>query len=156
MPLPPGATSTLSGDALATKSGEPVTVIVSADEQLLSTSDSSSTGSTQTPTHTVPGDADELTVIEAVPRADSPGSSAGTSASPTSLSEVVITEFADTNVLTVVAGAATLPRLRTVTVYLKLPPAGTVTLLGDTLATRSGEPVTVTGKLRLAVSPPGS
>ena len=141
----------------AASPGEPVTVTVSAAEQLLSTSDSSSTGSTHSPTHTVPGDADELTVNETGPRADSPGSSAGTSvASPTSLSEVVITEFADTNVLTLVAGAATLPRLRTVTVYLKLPPAETVTLLGDTLATRSGEPVTVTGKLRLAVSPPGS
>ena len=63
---------------------------------------------------TVPGNADELTVIEAALLADSPGPSAGTSdASPTISSEVVTTESADTNALTLVAGAATSPRLRT-------------------------------------------
>ena len=131
---------------------------LSAAEQLLSTSDSPSTGSTHSPSHTtVPGDADELTVIEAVPRTDSPGPSAGTSdGSPTISSEVVTTESADRNVLTVVAGAAAPPRLRTATAYSKLPPGATATLSGDTLATRSGEPVTVTAKLKLAVNPPAS
>ena len=159
--LPPGATATLSGDTLATKSGEPVTVTLSAAEQLLSTSDSLSTGSTHSPTHmTVPGDADESTVIKAAQLSDSSGPSADTSyASPTSSSDVVTTESADTNVLALVAGAAAAPRLRTATAYSKPPPGPTATLSGDTLATKSaksGEPVTVTAKLRLAVSPPGS
>ena len=110
------ATSMLSGDTLATRSGE-LTVTLSAAEQLLPTSDSLSTGSTHSPTHmTVPGNADELTVIEAALLADSPGPSAGTSdASPTISSDVVITESADTNVLTLVAGAAAWPWLRTAT-----------------------------------------
>ncbi len=156
--LPPGTTDTLSGDTLATTSGEPVTVTLIAAEQLLSASDSPSTGSTHSPTHmTVPGDADELTVIEAALLADSPGPSAGTpDASPTSWSEVVTTESADANVRTRVAGAAAVPWLRTAAAYSKLPPGTADTLSGDTLATKSGEPVTVTAKLRLAVSPPGS
>ena len=156
--LPPGATATLSGDTLATRSGEPVTVTLIAAEQLFSTSDSPSTGSTHSPTHmTVPGDADESTTIKAGQLSDSSGSSAGTSyASPTSSSDVVTTESSDTNVLALVAGAAAPPRLRTAAAYSKLPPGATATLSGDTLATRSGEPVTVTAKLRLAVSPPGS
>ena len=156
--LPPGATATLSGDTLATRSGEPVTVTLIAAEQLFSTSDSPSTGSTHSPTHmTVPGDADESTTIKAGQLSDSSGSSAGTSyASPTSSSDVVTTESADTNVLALVAGAAAPPRLRTAAAYSKLPPGATATLSGDTLATRSGEPVTVTAKLRLTVSPPGS
>ena len=156
--LPPGATATLSGDTLATRSGEPVTVTLIAAEQLFSTSDSPSTGSTHSPTHmTVPGDADELTAKVAAQLSDSSGPSAGTSyASPISSSDVVTTESSDTNVLAFVAGAAAPPRLRTATAYSKLPPGPTATLSGDTLATRSGEPVTVTAKLRLAVSPPGS
>ncbi len=156
--LPPGATATLSGDTLATRSGEPTTVTLSAAEQLLSTSDSPSTGSTHSPTHTtVPGASDALTAKVAALLADSPGPSAGTpDASPTSSSEVVTTESADMNVRTRVAGAAAVPWLRTAAAYSKLPPGATATLSGDTLATKSGEPVTVTAKLRLAVSPPGS
>ncbi len=157
--LPPGPTATLSGDTLATKSGDPVTVTLIAAEQLLSTSDSPSTGSTQSPSHTtVPGDINEPTVIKAGLLADSPGPSAGTSdASPTSSSDVVTTESADTNVRILVPTAAAVPWLRTAAAYSKLPPGPTATLSGDTLATRSGEPpVTVTAKLRLAVSPPGS
>ena len=144
--LPPGATSTLSGDTLAIRSGEPVTVTLNA-EQLLSVSDSPSTGSTHSPTHmTVPGDAAELNVIEAALLADSPGPSAGTSdASPTISSEIVTTESADANVLTLVAGAAASPWLRTATAYSKLPPGATSTLPADTLATRSGGPVRLAG-----------
>ena len=155
--LPPAPTATLSGDTLATKSGERVTVTLIAAEQLLSTSDSPSTGSTQSPSHTtVPGDTNEPTVIKAGLLADSPGPSAGTDVSPSSTSDVVTTESADTNVRILVPTAAAVPWLRTAAAYSKLPPGPTATLSGDTLATRSGEPVTVTAKLRLAVSPPGS
>ena len=91
-------------------------------EQLLSTSDSPSTGSTHSPTHmTVSGDADDLTAIKAAMLADSPRPSDGTSdASPTISSDIVTTESA------------------------------------DTLTTKSGRPATVTAKLKLAVSLPGS
>lgn len=118
-----------------------------AAEQLLPVSDSPSTAPTHSPTHnTVPGDADRLTVIEAVPCTASPGSRAGTRATgPTSSSEVVTTESTDKNALTVVAAEAASPRFRTATAYSNLPPGATVTLSGHTPTTRSGLlPVTVT------------
>ncbi len=138
LPLPPGATSTLSGDTLATKSGEPVTVTLIAAEQLLSTSDSPSTGSTQTPRYaTAPNG--PLNVIEASPSTDSPGSSARTDVPSSSSSEVVISESVDKNALTLVAGAAALPWLRMVNVKSKLTPDLTNTKERDVLATKSGE-----------------
>ena len=156
--LPPGATATLSGDTPATKSGVPVTVTLTAGEQLFSVSDSSSTASTHSPTqNTVPGDANALAVNVATLLITTPDPSPGTSdASPTSSSDVVITESDDANVLDLVAEAGPAPWFRTATAYSKLPPAATATLSGDTPATKSGLPVTVTRKLNPAVSPPGS